>query len=512
MASRGRPTTRASKRTGTRVATYDRSDNFRNWTADKLRSELAKAGIIAHQSFKVPALLHMYEDNIPGSGTENRATSENNNNRARDRSLTRDSSDQAETPPDNSTVSRSRRREISLAGHTDRQNSGVEVLYERAPAARSDTPNLEVRAPAPESSPPGSAMPTFDDSRAGPVASAQDPMMAPLLQLVNNQQQLMINMQQQVSQLMKDNNKATEDSTGNLTSAYAQLSDQGTGVFPGPSGTAAASATQPTFSTQSRPTMMSGPNGVPSNMLPYMDTMSPATQKAIREGKDVNLRSLILDGYEQDAKKSDLEKSRMDKKLAQPLSISEFIVAFSKYKSCMLGGFPQRQTELDLYENIIIRISNQFPTTPAFYDYHRMFSARAAEALRRRIKIDWSYMDQDIYSLVTAGRVGRSCKGCGSMTHATIDCTTIPSYKGPSDSPLGRSSTRADSSVDMRGRPRNFAAGKEICNNFNEERGCSRKPSCPFMHACAKCHSSDHNALACKANGNPSKTTNVPKG
>ena len=111
------------------------------------------------------------------------------------------------------------------------------------------------------------------------------------------------------------------------------------------------------------------PNGVPSKMLPHIDALSPSLQRAIQEGKDVNLCTLLIEGYEVDANKSDAKKNKLERKLSQPLNISEFITAFSKYKTYMVEAFPQRQRELDLYENTIIRIHNPFPSTPAFYDY-----------------------------------------------------------------------------------------------------------------------------------------------
>lgn len=73
------------------------------------------------------------------------------------------------------------------------------------------------------------------------------------------------------------------------------------------------------------------------------------------------------------------DQNKPDKRLARPLTISEFITAFAKYKSCM---FLQRQGKLDLYEVhvIISQISNQFLSTSAVYDY-------------RKLKNDWSNMD-----------------------------------------------------------------------------------------------------------------------
>jgi len=97
----------------------------------------------------------------------------------------------------------------------------------------------------------------------------------------------------------------------------------------------------------------------------------------------------------------------------------------------MLESFPQRQKEMDLYLNNIIRIANQFPNSSAFFDYHRLFAAQAEEALKRSIKVDWSYMDQTIYTTVMAGRQGRMCKVCNSMTHNTNECT-LPSPQSES--------------------------------------------------------------------------------
>ena len=50
---------------------------------------------------------------------------------------------------------------------------------------------------------------------------------------------------------------------------------------------------------------------------------------------------------------------------------------------------------------------------------------------------------------------------------------------------------RNDERNDRYGRPKFFQDGKEICNNFNDKRGCT-KHTCSFLHICNKCRLPGH--------------------
>lgn len=233
-----------------------------------------------------------------------------------------------------------------------------------------------------------------------------------------------------------------------------------------------------------------GPNGLPADLLPHLDVVSPTLRKCIQAGKDVNLITLLIPGYELTS--SDSNSISRDKRLSQNLTISEFVQAFGKYKRIMCEAYPQRRDELDLYENFIIRIHTLYGDQ-AFNDYHRLFSAQSEESLRGRTntKVDWSFKDTAIYGAVTAGRKAKVCETCNSVMHITSQC--------PQASRGSRPPARSQSDNDKFGRERQFHGGREICNNFNTVKGCAWK-SCRFLHQCMLCKGPSHGKHICKTN------------
>jgi len=85
----------------------------------------------------------------------------------------------------------------------------------------------------------------------------------------------------------------------------------------------------------------SGTYGVPPDMLPHMDILSSSIRKAIVQGKDINLSSLLIPGYEVDNAQNQ-NSNQADKRLSDHLSITEFLTAFGKFKRVMCDSFPQR--------------------------------------------------------------------------------------------------------------------------------------------------------------------------
>jgi hypothetical protein len=76
--------------------------------------------------------------------------------------------------------------------------------------------------------------------------------------------------------------------------------------------------------------------------------------------------------------------------------------AFGKYKSVMTSDYPDRRAELGAYEDDIINIYNFFGSK--FYDYHKLFSSKAAVLLReKRVKV----RDGNDYSVnrLTVGKI-----------------------------------------------------------------------------------------------------------
>lgn len=68
--------------------------------------------------------------------------------------------------------------------------------------------------------------------------------------------------------------------------------------------------------------------------------------------------------------------------------------------------------------------------------------------------------------------------------------------------------------MDKQGRPRLFHNGQEMCNNFNQPKGCYRS-LCNLFHVCASCHVKDHGSINCRKNSKGSQqrsNANVPSG
>ena len=67
----------------------------------------------------------------------------------------------------------------------------------------------------------------------------------------------------------------------------------------------------------------------------------------------------------------------------------------------MCEVYPQRQTELDLYEADIGNIYEHYGEV--FYQYHVQFSKRASAYLEKGIKIDWTKHNKDLFQLLIGG-------------------------------------------------------------------------------------------------------------
>lgn len=258
-------------------------------------------------------------------------------------------------------------------------------------------------------------------------------------------------------------------------------------------------------------------NGVPSDSLPQIDIVTPSVRRDIIMGKDINLAALLIPGYKTDSgtdrhliKEGEIIplKSPSDTRLSRSLILSEFIMAFTTYKSIMCEAYPQRRAELDCYQRSVVEMAHKFGGN-TFYDYHRAFSARAAAMLQSyNVKIDWSTKDTNLFCMTFAGHTTVSCNRCASKSHTSNMCPLI------GDTPLanGRFTSKANSRFqDEKGRPRVRHDGREICNNFNGEAGCFRS-GCNFLHACSLCKKQSHSALGCwMANKSPKSQTIQPQ-
>jgi len=253
--------------------------------------------------------------------------------------------------------------------------------------------------------------------------------------------------------------------------------------------------------------------GVRSDSYSNIDIISPSLERQILEGKDVNLASLLIPNYEcpqtHTITTNSLEVNvpgKPDVRLNRALTIQEFIKAFGKYKRVMTAVYPARREELDAYAEDIVDISNFYG--PKFYDYHKMFSAKAAALLTKlKKKVDWSKRDRDILSLIAAGVKVNVCKLCSMSDHTTKFCPLQLTSEAKVQS---ENNVRGNDRNDRYGRPRYFQEGKEICNNFNGK-GCI-KSNCSFLHVCSKCRSANHSFSSCSKRPAASASTNQNAG
>ena len=189
--------------------------------------------------------------------------------------------------------------------------------------------------------------------------------------------------------------------------------------------------------------------------------------------------------------------NKPDPRLNKNLTIQEFIHAFGKYKRIMCSVYPERR---DAYDDDIIKIHSFF--REKFYSYYKQFSARAAVILReKRTKVDWNIRDRDILSLVSGGIKVNSCILCNQVDHSTQFCPLQASTQQGMTISTNRAVIKQANyvhvdRVNRQGHTRVFFDDKEVCNNFNNIKGCYRS-TCNLLHACNKCRDTGHSATTC---------------
>ncbi|MCG8431052.1 MAG: hypothetical protein MJA29_07755 [Candidatus Omnitrophica bacterium] len=201
--------------------------------------------------------------------------------------------------------------------------------------------------------------------------------------------------------------------------------------------------------------------------------------------------------------------SNNDKRVSRPLTLPEFIQAFTVYKNVMCEYYPYRRPELDAYERDIVDMAVKYGGT-LFYEYHRLFASRAAAHLEKtNIKVDWSIRDRNLFANIFSGSKANACAVCGSIAHSTHYCPcTADSGSSRQTHNTSRQPnfyTAGNRTVDAQGRKRVFVNGKEVCNNYNSQLGCKRQ-RCDFLHSCSACHGS-HPQYLCSANQTKSYAT-----
>ncbi|XP_062580111.1 uncharacterized protein LOC134242104 [Saccostrea cucullata] len=239
--------------------------------------------------------------------------------------------------------------------------------------------------------------------------------------------------------------------------------------------------------------------GQASDSLPFVETIPTSLRNNIIQGKNINLAQLLLPHEIEESKFQDSEgkivilKNSSDNRLLRNLTISEFILAFTKFKNVMCEAYPWRRAELDAYERDIVEMSSMTKGSYAFYEYHKAFSARASALLQQRnIKIDWSIRDMKLYTTIFSGQAVTRCENCNSISHPSHFCPKVKHTSAPNTNRY-----RSETVMDKKGRPRTYHKGKEICNNFNGNNGCYMN-SCNLAHVCTECKQDNHLATKCQ--------------
>jgi hypothetical protein len=254
---------------------------------------------------------------------------------------------------------------------------------------------------------------------------------------------------------------------------------------------------------EEEPNSLLGKKGVSMNSLPKTDFVSVSLQRDIWAGKDINLASLLIPHYKETTPRevsigdeSLTIKSLNDRRLTRPLTINEFLMAFGKYKNIMCQAYPSRRQELDVYQDDILQMSQQYGSL-SFYEYHKEFSFKSAQYLiQRGVKIDWSLRDTNLFLSIFTGQKVNACAICSSVSHNTNFCPEKINENG-----IQRQTNRFDREKDIRGRSiEKTRNGKQICNNYNQTRGCKFQENCYYSHICLKCRQS-HPSYQCQGGG-----------
>jgi hypothetical protein len=332
-------------------------------------------------------------------------------------------------------------------------------------------------------------VPIFDVNN---MAAATNTLPTTMPSMMQSFQQTVCGLQQTVASLLTVQQQQSTSTTAPPTFTLEQ-------VYAGNTSTPATT----NFAAMSQPSGF----GVPAESLPYMDTISNSLRKQIIQGKDVNLATLITPYY--DSTPSTChghEYQKEDQRIKnQSLNFKQFIQAFGRYKRAMCKAFPNRMEELDQYLAHIVDVNQAYGDR--FYEYHKLFSLRAANALEQfGIKVDWSKGDRTLLQLIIGGAKSNYCALCGEVSHEAAFCHLQTDKTQTQRKPSAPANRSASSETDIRGRRRHFSKGGEICNNFNTFRGCTRA-GCSLQHVCVICKVASHGQAKCPRDNEKAKAS-----
>ena len=171
---------------------------------------------------------------------------------------------------------------------------------------------------------------------------------------------------------------------------------------------------------------------VPSEQYRNVEIISPNLRNQILSGKDINLPLLLMPNNDSlaeyrrvDFNGTEYSMRPCDPRLTKNLSLGEFITAFSKYRNIIYEVMPHRREELDYYERDIVKMAQRFGGQ-RFYEYHKVFTAKAAALLQQRgIKVDWAVRDNGLFCTIFAGMRTNVCTLCSSVNHTSDFCSLV---------------------------------------------------------------------------------------
>ena len=411
-----------------------------NWTVVKLKTEISKFGVtLSASSIPKSALLQIHQQ------------LETVQNRHGGNQLNQPTSGSTTSQMDNTS-----------------QNATLNIEPDNSV---SDLPSPETSISIPATSQIGSSH-----------ELSQSKLLDSTISMVSSMQGAISSLQSSINNLV--NKQSSSATTNRLEQYFSAQTDQGSG------------------STMLQTTCSSKSYGIPADNLPYVDVVPDSVKKNIIAGKYVNLASLLIPDYDSSLvdNMGGLDQPRRqqrDNRLDRVLSITQFYKAFGIYKRVMCEAYPQRRDELDLYEADIGRIFEHYGSV--FYQYHVTFSKQAAAYLEKGFKVDWSKRHKDLFQLLIGGTQTKLCDYCSQADHESSFCPTQINVSRPIRFKTNSNYSSVDPRNDILGRSRVMFKGKEICNNFNGERGCIR-PYCAFLHVCKRCRGSSHGESSCHPN------------
>ena len=283
-----------------------------------------------------------------------------------------------------------------------------------------------------------------------------------------------------------------------------------------PSGMEPLSLPLPSDCQPSNPLLTS--RGIHPNTLPPMDIVTSQVRSQISSGKDVNLAALLIPGYSGDVIQRTITvgndilplKPLTDSRLNKSLTMNEFVKAFTIYTNVMCSAYPHRREELNQYLSLLVDMNSQFPGF-GYFDYHKQFSAKAAAALAKGLKVDWGRRDTILYTTIFDGQKANVCNICRSVSHDTPFCGHMQN-RNSNPSLNNRQTQDHDTNRHNRqGRPIAFFQRKQICNNFNDGRCRYTASTCLHAHVCRLCHDGTHAACDLKCGTIRSPDISLPK-